>query len=307
MVDCVKRVNNLVDDHEEVVENPLVEKGWEYKDANGSVRGIYPSEVIYQWRLKGSLGNEQKLREVGTTEWTLLVKHEALIKQRAVARTAWRLFSHEPQMVWYYRDAQDEIQGPFASGKMWNWFEGGLLFQTLMVSVIPQGDVNIDKEKLEFLSLNKLLEALMLEEGACPSKLLLEVIKRTNIEPSSRDVEEKPLGNEDHSFGLGGNKGDVLNLPLEKLAPISRRLWMPRDQETEWFFTDKQVIYGPYGGAQMYVWFCEGYLPEGLKIFSREVIDEDTELCPQREDSKMTFVPLGDALYNVVQHLLGTQ
>lgn len=306
-MDCAKRVNNLIDDHEEVLENPLVERGWEYKDVNGNVRGIFPSEVIYQWRLKGTLRSDQNVREVGTTEWSLLGRHEALVKQRAIARTAWKLFSHEPQMLWFYRDAQDEIQGPFASGKMWNWFEGGLLFHTLLVAVVPQGDGNIDEEKLEFLSLNKLLEAFLLEDSACPSKLILEVIQKSIIESSKKSVVEKPHGLEGHGFGLRSSKDDTLNLPLEKLGPISRRLWMPRGQEIEWFFTDKQVIYGPYAGAQMYVWFCEGYLPENLKIFSREVIDEDAELCPQREESKMTFVTLADALHNVVRHLFGAQ
>lgn len=297
-------MSNLVDDGEEVLENPLLERGWEYKDMSGIVKGIFPSEVVYRWKLRGMLGRDQQVREVGTVGWSPLALHELLLRQRAIARTAWKLFGHEPELEWIYKDAQNVVRGPFPSAHMWTWFEGGLLYRSLMVSARLVPNENQIVQETLFAPLDSLLEAYLLEDNVSPDKLIRQITLE-RMGPVTPGRSEPSDETEIDGLLIRNSKDAVLSLSARKLSPYSLRLWMPKGQKImEWFYMDRQIIYGPYDGSQMHMWFCEGSLPEDLEISSREKVDVE-DSWEQHDGRRMSFVKLGEALFNTVQEMWG--
>ncbi|GMH45794.1 hypothetical protein BSKO_13757 [Bryopsis sp. KO-2023] len=285
-----------IDDEE--LDNPLVERGWEYRDSSGAVRGSFPSELMFQWRLKGRLRGQQLVREVGTVTWTVLASRESVLRQRASARVAWKLFSQEPPLVWLYRDPSDMVQGPFPGQRMWDWFEGGTLYKGLKVSAVREGE-DYDEGEMVFAPLAKLIEAQLLDDAQSPRGLLRYLTAREKRVATPTSSEEN---NTAFSSANPGEPGDfheeksVQDYSLAELAKYAFHVFRPsRSIEHEWFFRNPLGVYGPYNWQQMYGWFALGKLPETLEISGREVApaEEDWE---STDISWMEFTTLEEEL-----------
>lgn len=292
-----------IDDEE--LDNPLVERGWEYKDVSGAVRGSFPSELMYQWRLKGRLRGHQLVREVGTVTWTQVASREKVLRQRAFARVAWKLFGQEEPLLWFYKDPSGTAHGPFPGQKMWEWFEGGTLYKGLPVyaleSVSSVGEVR-------FAPLAKLIEAQLLDNSQTPIGLLAYITAGENRAATPTSSEEnntaftsgacKPRGDVEQEGEAEAEEGlSLQNYSLAELAKYAFHVFRPnRSAEHEWCFRSQLGVYGPYKWQQMYCWFAEGKLPETLEVCGMEVVPEDEQEEGGCRTDRMQFSTLGEEL-----------
>lgn len=140
------------DPHDDLY-NPLAEAGWDCLKWSGSKRGIHASDWIYACKLRGVLKGNMLIREPGTICWRSIDSQEDVLRERAIARTAWKLFNRMPGIRWFYKTEEENIYGPFSSQQMWKWFQGGLLYKSLHVAG--------QKEDSSFLSKFVVLDSLL--------------------------------------------------------------------------------------------------------------------------------------------------
>lgn len=124
--------------------------GWEL-DLDGKVSSPLAAGTIVHLYATGAISAFQRVRKSGEYTWNEISALYAVLKRTAYGEFIPKLFSDDRKRLWFYKGLSGEVQGPFTSAEMLEWFRGGYLYEQLKICAVSDPDSSPNEE--EFCSI----------------------------------------------------------------------------------------------------------------------------------------------------------